>query len=264
MFDQEIKYSSGSSYRILWGFPIMLIVIVLVFWLGAAKGAVLVVKKIQEAVYMPLVETKVKPESKRPVVKTEASNAGPTSGNPPVNSKPQNPGKTFRQPESVPTEISTEVLVNEPPTNFSNPGTVVASTTNTSSSSGGGGCVGPSCGSVLEQIGQAQPTLPPKPPVQTPKRITIGGNVQQAKLVRQVQPVYSVLAKQARISGVVHLSAVISRDGSIAELRVLSGPPLLVIEAMKAVQQWVYQPTLLNGEAVEVATFIDVNFTLSQ
>ena len=97
-----------------------------------------------------------------------------------------------------------------------------------------------------------------------PKRITIGGNVQQAKLVRQPNPVYPPLAKQARISGVVHLAAIISKDGTIQDLKVISGHPLLIPAALEAVKQWVYQPTLLNGEPVEVSTQIDVNFTLSQ
>ena len=109
---------------------------------------------------------------------------------------------------------------------------------------------------------------PRHPPVKekpvTPKRITIGGNVQQAKLVRQPKPVYPPLAKQARISGVVHLAAVISKDGTIQDLKVISGHPLLIPSALEAVKQWVYQPTQLNGEPVEVSTQIDVNFTLSQ
>jgi len=88
--------------------------------------------------------------------------------------------------------------------------------------------------------------------------------VQSAKLVRQPRPNYPPLAKQARISGVVKLSAVIAKDGTIRELQTISGHPLLVPAALEAVKQWVYQPTLLNGEPVEVQTQIDVNFTLSQ
>jgi protein TonB len=88
--------------------------------------------------------------------------------------------------------------------------------------------------------------------------------VQSAKLVRQPRPNYPPLAKQARISGVVKLSAVIGKDGTIRELQTISGHPLLVPAALEAVKQWVYQPTLLNGEPVEVQTQIDVNFTLSQ
>jgi len=88
--------------------------------------------------------------------------------------------------------------------------------------------------------------------------------VQQAKLIRQVKPVYPPLARQARIQGTVRLTAIIARDGTIQELQVVSGHPLLVPAALEAVKQWVYQPTLLNGEPVEVITQIDVNFTLSQ
>jgi len=83
-------------------------------------------------------------------------------------------------------------------------------------------------------------------------------------LVRQPKPVYPPLAKQARISGTVKFTAVIGKDGSIQNLQLVSGHPLLVQSAQDAVKQWVYQPTTLNGEAVEVITQIDVNFTLSQ
>jgi len=62
----------------------------------------------------------------------------------------------------------------------------------------------------------------------------------------------------------VKFEAKIAKDGTIQDLKLVSGPPLLVQAAMQAVQQWVYKPTLLNGEAVEVLTTIDVNFTLSQ
>jgi TonB family protein len=101
------------------------------------------------------------------------------------------------------------------------------------------------------------------PPADGTKRITIGGNIQQAKLISQPKPVYPPLAKQARISGVVHLSALINKDGNVANLAVISGHPLLIPSALEAVQKWVYQKTLLNGEPVEVMTQIDVNYTLS-
>ena len=97
-----------------------------------------------------------------------------------------------------------------------------------------------------------------------PKRINVGGNVQQARLVNQPRPQYPPLAKQARIQGTVRFTAIIGRDGAIMDLRMVSGHPLLVQAATDAVKQWRYQPTLLNGEPVEVVTQIDVNFTLSQ
>jgi TonB family protein len=97
-----------------------------------------------------------------------------------------------------------------------------------------------------------------------PNRIRVGGNVQQAKLVSQVRPVYPPEAKAQRIQGQVTLQAVIDKDGTVANLVVLSGDPMLVPASMEAVRQWRYQTTLLNGDPVEVVTQIDVNFTLSQ
>jgi TonB family protein len=105
--------------------------------------------------------------------------------------------------------------------------------------------------------------IAPPPPDGT-RRITIGGNVQQAKLISQPRPEYPALAKQARIQGVVTLQALIAADGTMKTLSVISGHPLLVPPALEAVRQWVYEKTLLNGEPVEVLTQIDVNFTLSQ
>jgi TonB family protein len=102
------------------------------------------------------------------------------------------------------------------------------------------------------------------PPGATPQRIRIGSAVQKAKLVQRAAPVYPPLALQARISGVVRLNAIIGKDGTVENLTVVSGHPLLVQPAMDAVKQWVYQPTFLNGEAVEVVTQVEVNFTLEQ
>jgi TonB family protein len=97
-----------------------------------------------------------------------------------------------------------------------------------------------------------------------PSRIRVGGNVQQTKLVSQPHPTYPPEAKAAHIQGIVKLNALIGKDGAIQHLDVISGEPVLVQSAIDAVKQWVYQPTLLNGEPVEVMTQIDVNYTLSQ
>ena len=121
---------------------------------------------------------------------------------------------------------------------------------------------------VIDVLAAGAP--PPPPPVKeapkpvTPKVIRVGGNVQSAKLVRQPKPVYPPLARQARIQGQVKFTAVIGNDGTIQNLQLISGHPLLVQSAQDAVRQWVYQPTLLNGEPVQVITQIDVNFTLTQ
>jgi len=129
-----------------------------------------------------------------------------------------------------------------------------------------GGMAGGVLGGIIGSVPMAAPPPPPPPVKQAAavQRIRVGGNVQQAKLVRQPKPAYPPLAKQARIQGVVHLQAIISKDGTIQKLEVIGGHPLLVPAALEAVKQWVYQPTLLNGEPVEVITQIDVNFTLSQ
>jgi TonB family protein len=101
-------------------------------------------------------------------------------------------------------------------------------------------------------------------PTSTPGRIRVGGNVAAVNLINKVQPVYPPLAKQARVQGTVSFTAVIGKDGSIQDLQLISGHPLLVQAAQDAVKQWIYKPTLLNGNPVEVTTQIDVNFTLSE
>jgi protein TonB len=128
----------------------------------------------------------------------------------------------------------------------------------------GGGAVGGVLGGIIGSVPTAAPPPPPPPKAVVPQRIRVGGNVQAANLINQVRPVYPPLAKQARISGVVELSAVIGKDGRVQDLKVIKGHPLLVQAALDAVKNWVYRPTLLNGEPVEVSTTIDVNFTLSQ
>jgi periplasmic protein TonB len=133
-----------------------------------------------------------------------------------------------------------------------------------------GGVPGGAPGGVLGGIIGAVPNAaPPPPPVKDDKkgglqRIRVGGNVQQANLIRKVTPLYPPLAKQARIQGVVRFTAIIGKDGTIQNLQLVSGHPLLVESAKQAVSQWQYKPTLLNGDPVEVVTTIEVNFTLSQ
>jgi hypothetical protein len=124
-----------------------------------------------------------------------------------------------------------------------------------------GGVIGGVKGGVVGGVVGGIPSVPP--PSDGTKRITIGGNVQQAKLISQPKPVYPPDAKLAHVSGIVHLSAVIGKEGNVINLAVISGHPLLVPSAVEAVRQWVYQTTLLNGEPVEVVTQIDVNYTLS-
>jgi protein TonB len=128
-----------------------------------------------------------------------------------------------------------------------------------------GGGPGGVIGGIIGAASSAAP--PPPPPVKVeekkPTRIRVGGNVIAAKKIRGPLPIYPQLAKTARIQGTVRFTAIIGRDGTIQNLQLINGHPLLVPAAQAAVSQWVYQPTLLNGEPVEVITQIDVNFTLT-
>ena len=104
----------------------------------------------------------------------------------------------------------------------------------------------------------------PQPQAQPSGPMRVSAGVQMAKLVKKVIPEYPPLAKSARISGVVHLIGIIARDGTIRNLQLVSGHPLLARAALEAVQQWIYQPTLLSGEPVEVIAPIDVYFNLGR
>jgi len=97
-----------------------------------------------------------------------------------------------------------------------------------------------------------------------PDRIRIGAQLQEKNLISHVDPIYPPLALQARIQGVVRFTAVIGKDGRVSDTRLISGHPLLVAAARDAVNQWVYKPTLLNGEPVEVLTEVNVNFLLTE
>ena len=111
-----------------------------------------------------------------------------------------------------------------------------------------------------------QPPPPPPQVVEAPpgKPIAVTSELQAAKLIRKVTPVYPRIAIVARISGTVRLIGIVGKEGTVEQLQVVSGPPLLIQAAVDAVRQWVYRPTILGGKPVEVAAPIDVIFTLSQ
>ena len=124
-----------------------------------------------------------------------------------------------------------------------------------------GGIPGGQMGGVIGGIISSTPVAVPK--VATPQRVRVSQGVSAGLLVRRVNPTYPPLARQARIQGQVILRAVISKDGSIEGLTLVSGHPMLAPAAIDAVKQWKYKPYLLNGEPVEVDTEVLVNFTLS-
>jgi len=94
--------------------------------------------------------------------------------------------------------------------------------------------------------------------------IRLGGNIAQANLLSRVNPVYPADAKRDRIQGTDKLEITIDKEGHVSAVSLISGPTELVQSATDAVQQWVYRPTLLNGDPVSVLTTVDVNYTLSQ
>jgi periplasmic protein TonB len=124
-----------------------------------------------------------------------------------------------------------------------------------------GGVPGGQMGGVIGGIISSTPVAVPK--VATPQRVRVSQGVSQGLLIHQVKPTYPPLARQARIQGSVILQAVIAKDGSIQNLKMVQGHPMLAPAAMDAVKQWRYKPYFLNGEPVEVETQITVNFTLS-
>jgi len=109
-----------------------------------------------------------------------------------------------------------------------------------------------------------QTTIPAAKAAPQAAPVVVGGNVQMAKLIKKVLPAYPLGARSASVEGTVEFTAMIAKDGTIRSLKLLKGPPLLVKAAQEAVQKWVYQPTLLNGQPVEVVTQIDVNFKLQR
>jgi TonB family protein len=98
---------------------------------------------------------------------------------------------------------------------------------------------------------------------ETEKRLRVGRNVVAAKILRRIQPEYPDIARREHLQGTVRLHAVIAKDGTIRMLRVLTGYCSLAEAAMKAVRQWRYTPTLLEGNPVEVDTTIDVIYSLN-
>src|ERR1700674_5502600 len=124
-----------------------------------------------------------------------------------------------------------------------------------------GGIPGGSTGGVMGGILSSANTAIPK--VATPQRVRVSTGVATGLLIKKVTPNYPQLAKQARIQGTVVLQAEISKDGTIQNLQLISGHPMLAPAAIEAVRQWRYKPYLLNGEPVAVETTVQVNFSLS-
>ncbi|PYT32976.1 MAG: hypothetical protein DMG58_09005 [Acidobacteria bacterium] len=117
-------------------------------------------------------------------------------------------------------------------------------------------------GDVQETVVVRGKGTPAKAPVR-PRRVRVGGNVTPAKLIHQTHPEYPGSAKSRGVQGDVVLRAVISLDGSVGSMSPAGSPdPELAQAAINAVRQWRYEPALLNGQPIETATTITVNFQL--
>ncbi len=99
-------------------------------------------------------------------------------------------------------------------------------------------------------------------PAAKPMRVTISGKVMAQKVKSKVAPVYPAQAKSKGIEGTVRLHVVLATNGTVTQVQVVTGAPALVRSAIEAVKQWVYEPTLIDGQPVEVDTVVEVNYTL--
>ena len=122
----------------------------------------------------------------------------------------------------------------------------------------------PCCALLLAGCGAPRPGVAePKASAQK-SHITVASVLVSPRLVHQVKPRYPKALRDAGVQGVVRITALVGKDGRVTPRKVVSGPEQLRPLALDAVRQWVYEPTLLNGEPVEVITQIDINFTKNQ
>ena len=124
-----------------------------------------------------------------------------------------------------------------------------------------GGVPGGQPGGVIG--GVLSGAAPPAPSAinSAPRRpIRVGQGVKAPRLILGPQPVYPVLARQAKISGAVVIDAVIDTQGNIVEMRTVSGHPILALAAMEALRHWKYEPTILGGEAFPVELLVTITF----
>src|SRR6266850_1851546 len=114
---------------------------------------------------------------------------------------------------------------------------------------------------LLNKTFLAAPPPAPAPISVAPKGpIRVGGKVKAPQLLSAPNPVYPVLARQARIGGAVVIDAVIDTQGNVIEMQTVSGQPLLALAAMEALRHWKYEPTTLGGEVVPVRLLVTIAF----
>lgn len=122
---------------------------------------------------------------------------------------------------------------------------------------------GPFVPSSVEGGGDTLTPPPPPPTPPAPKQVyRVGGDIRPPQKIRDVAPRYPAIAQASRVEGIVILEALISEDGSVQNVKVLRGKPLLDDAATDAVRQWRFTPPLLNGQPVPVVMTVTVSFSL--
>ena len=116
---------------------------------------------------------------------------------------------------------------------------------------------------MTESRATTQPPPPLQPQPKTPKIVHLS-QIDASRLVSRIEPIYPVLAKQIGKSGKVELHAIIGEDGTIQSLEAVGGDPMFFASARQAVKQWRYTPTMLNGQAVKVDTYITVIYNMTR
>jgi protein TonB len=117
---------------------------------------------------------------------------------------------------------------------------------------------------VLNSILDASAGPPPPTPAPTAPRRLLISHYDPGMVIRQVKPVYPHTALITHTEGIVVLRAIVGKDGTVQDLRVISGSPLLVSSAVDAVRQWQFKPYFLNGLPIEVETQVTVNFVINR
>ena len=175
-------------------------------------------------------------------------------------------GVKFQPPKPAPTYSSTSVAIPTPVHMTQEAPLPPVGVSGGVAGGVSGGVIGGIPAGMLNEVLSSSRSVPvpAKTPDPTPvKRIRVASRVVEANLIHDVTPQYPPEAGRARIEGMVVLLAVIGTDGSVKDVRVESGLPILAQAAIDAVKQWRYRPYMIDGEPVEVDSRITINFTLS-
>jgi protein TonB len=125
-----------------------------------------------------------------------------------------------------------------------------------------GGDSGGVLGGIIGGIGGGAKPAPPPPSAKTERVVRVGGVVKAPRELYKPEPIYSAIARTARVQGVVTIDALIDEHGDVVQARAIDGPALLIPSALVAVLKWKYEPTYLDGDPVSIKMHVEVRFTL--